>query len=86
MSRSQIDIFIDGSQTLEEFIKVTIASFDALRKDKEGGYISVETMRDTMANCMRWGAEYQKRKGGINGINEGTETRPDPAGSKESLE
>lgn len=79
MNRSQIDILIDGSNSLEEFIMVTISTFHAFKR--EGGYISSETFKDTMKVCMQWGALYQERKGGSNGVNKGTEAGSDTASS-----
>lgn len=80
MGRSQIEILIDGSQTLDEFIAVTLSTF-TIFKQKDGGYISTKTMKETMAQAMKWGAEYQKQKGGNGGTNKGTEAGSDTASS-----
>jgi hypothetical protein len=79
MERSQLDVFIDGSQTLDEFITVVLSTFTVLKRP--GGYIDSSTLKDTMRDCMRWGALYQERKGGKDGINERTEAGSNPESS-----
>lgn len=79
MGRSQIDIFIDGSNSLDEFIAVTLSTFSALKKP--GGYMSSDILKSTMIDCMKWGALYQERKGGKDGTNERTEAGPNTASS-----
>lgn len=79
MGRSQIDILIDGSNSLEEFIAVTLSTFSALKRP--GGYVSSDTLKNTMRDCMKWGALYQERKGGKDGANKGTEAGSNTEGS-----